>query len=426
MAHPEELAPALPETLPEDFNEWDGDVSAAPLPENASIESESAHALSEIPWAAAPGPASPEPLPFRSESYVASATLTPAGHFARHEAVSSPRAAEISGAATAVAELQEQVEKSANEQSSPTSPNLKAAPVQSEQEERASHEFSESKMREADEAIYQLFSMKNGEVARQPSPSKSKWKVVAAVGACSILLSFALTLLLGHHGARAATNQPIQSFSGATALTPTTPKPSAAGSLSHANPQAAVESEQATDDQSAQNDDAVNASPALTENQAKMMNDQLAAPRTIRRDATAQVAEDAPPPVSLGAASVDGVGGRGAIPSVLNGRAQSVVAAAPPRPTVISSGVAVGMLIQKTTPAYPPIAKSARVSGTVELHATIGVNGAVKNVYVVKGPDMLKQAALDAVRNWRYKPYELNHQPIEVETTISVAFTLGN
>jgi len=424
MAHPEELVPAVPETLPEDFNEWD--AFAASVPESSASEPETAHAFSEIAGSRSPSPAYPDPLPVRAENYAAPEVSMPAGNSARNEVALSPHGAWNSAPAAAVAEPHEMVESSTNELPSPVSRNLKAAPIPSAEEERASRELSNSRMREADEAIYQLVSMKHGEVAPEPSPSKSKWKVVAAVSACSILLSFALTILLGHHGARAATNQPIQSFSGVTAMQPAAQKPSAVGPLSQPNPQAVADSGLATDDRSAQDDDTANASPALTENQTRMMNDQLAAPRTIQRNAAARIAENAPPPVNLAAASVDGMGGHGAIPNVLNGRAQSVVAAASPRPPVISSGVAVGMLIQKTAPVYPPIAKSARVSGIVELHATIGANGAVKNVYAVKGPEMLRQAALDAVRNWRYKPYELNHQPIEVETTISVSFTLGD
>jgi protein TonB len=83
------------------------------------------------------------------------------------------------------------------------------------------------------------------------------------------------------------------------------------------------------------------------------------------------------------------------------------------------------MLIQKTQPIYPPIAKAARVSGTVVLQATISKTGSIENLHVVNGPAMLQQAAMDAVRTWRYKPYLLNNEPVEVETTVNVIFTLG-
>jgi protein TonB len=83
------------------------------------------------------------------------------------------------------------------------------------------------------------------------------------------------------------------------------------------------------------------------------------------------------------------------------------------------------MLIQSAPPVYPPLARTAHVAGTVELHATISTNGTIKDLRAVSGPAMLRQSAVDAVRNWRYKPYRLNNQPVEIETTISVVFTLG-
>jgi protein TonB len=101
------------------------------------------------------------------------------------------------------------------------------------------------------------------------------------------------------------------------------------------------------------------------------------------------------------------------------------VQAAVPKKVNISAGVAVGMLLQKTTPIYPPIAKAARVSGTVILQATISKSGTIENLRVISGPAMLQQAALDAVHSWRYRPYLLNNDPVEVETTINVIFSLG-
>ena len=90
----------------------------------------------------------------------------------------------------------------------------------------------------------------------------------------------------------------------------------------------------------------------------------------------------------------------------------------------LSAGVAVGMLLQKTQPVYPPIAKAARVSGTVVLQATISKTGTIENLRVISGPAMLQQAALDAVKTWRYRPYLLNNEPVEVETTVNVIFKL--
>ena len=87
--------------------------------------------------------------------------------------------------------------------------------------------------------------------------------------------------------------------------------------------------------------------------------------------------------------------------------------------------MAVGFLLNKTTPTYPPIAKAARVQGTVVLQATISKAGTIEDLRVISGPAMLQQAAMDAVREWRYRPYLLNNEPVEVDTTVNVIFTLG-
>jgi protein TonB len=129
--------------------------------------------------------------------------------------------------------------------------------------------------------------------------------------------------------------------------------------------------------------------------------------------------------VNFGSSGPDGLGGANANDGVLNGRTQPAVKVVSSRPFAISSGVATGMLIRQTPPVYPTIAKAARVSGTVVLHATIAKNGTIKDLHVVSGSPMLQQAAIDAVRTWRYKPYQLSNEPVEVDTTISVVFTLG-
>jgi len=83
-----------------------------------------------------------------------------------------------------------------------------------------------------------------------------------------------------------------------------------------------------------------------------------------------------------------------------------------------------GILLRKTQPSYPDDAKRAGVSGAVLLQATVGTDGIVKDVSVISGPQMLEQAALDAVKTWRYRPYLLNGQPTEARTTVSVEFYL--
>ncbi|HUR36473.1 MAG TPA: energy transducer TonB, partial [Terriglobales bacterium] len=90
-----------------------------------------------------------------------------------------------------------------------------------------------------------------------------------------------------------------------------------------------------------------------------------------------------------------------------------------------SQGVLQGNAISQPKPVYPMIAKNARISGAVVLAATISKNGNIENLRLISGPPMLVNAAMDAVKQWRYKPYMLNGDPVEVETSITVNFTLG-
>jgi protein TonB len=140
------------------------------------------------------------------------------------------------------------------------------------------------------------------------------------------------------------------------------------------------------------------------------------------------VKEEPPPPSNVaGVAGMEGLGG-GGIGGVLGGMGNApapVVKAATPKKIAISSGVIAGLKIGGVNPTYPPIARAARISGTVVLQATISKQGTIQNLRVISGPPMLTQSALEAVKTWRYKPYDLNGEPVEVETTVNVVFNLG-
>ena len=96
------------------------------------------------------------------------------------------------------------------------------------------------------------------------------------------------------------------------------------------------------------------------------------------------------------------------------------------KPVFIPDGVAVGMLIHKVDPEYPKEAKKARISGIVILKATISKTGEISDLRVECGPEMLRESSLKAVREWKYRPYLLRGEPIEVQTTIKVIFALGD
>jgi periplasmic protein TonB len=84
-----------------------------------------------------------------------------------------------------------------------------------------------------------------------------------------------------------------------------------------------------------------------------------------------------------------------------------------------------GNLIYKVQPVYPPLARSARIQGSVLLRAIISRSGTIENLNVISGHPMLVGAAIDAVRQWRYRPYILNDEPVEVETQVTVNFSLS-
>ena len=94
-------------------------------------------------------------------------------------------------------------------------------------------------------------------------------------------------------------------------------------------------------------------------------------------------------------------------------------------PVRVSKGVSEGMLLAPIRPMYPAIAKAAGVQGTVVVEAIISRTGTIESLHVVSGPVMLQNAALEAIREARYRPYLLNGEPTEVQTTITVNFRMG-
>lgn len=144
---------------------------------------------------------------------------------------------------------------------------------------------------------------------------------------------------------------------------------------------------------------------------------------------TSSVAEN--PPIALGIGpmtpastpSILGIGDR-------SGNAPTVsVTPAPPvhtGPVHVSAGVTAGLLLAPIHAVYPAIAKAAHVEGTVVIHAIISRMGAIERAQVVSGSPMLQSAALEAIEQAHYRPYLLNGQPTEVDTTITVNFRLGS
>lgn len=96
-----------------------------------------------------------------------------------------------------------------------------------------------------------------------------------------------------------------------------------------------------------------------------------------------------------------------------------------PKRVRISSGVSTGLLIRKANPNYPDKARAQRIEGPVVLRVIVSKEGKITQLALVSGEPLLASAAIKAVKKWRYKPYLLNGQPVEVETTVQVNFTLS-
>jgi protein TonB len=165
--------------------------------------------------------------------------------------------------------------------------------------------------------------------------------------------------------------------------------------------------------------------------QSELDNGQLRTPTAIPKKIQ-MIKEDEPPPSAGPAGVVGGVPGGvpggtmgGVLGSVMSGINTAVPKAATPQRVRVSQGVSQGLLVHKVQPEYPPIARQARIQGVVVLQALIGKDGSIQNLHVVSGHPMLTNAALAAVKEWKYKPYFLNGEPVEVETTINVNFTLS-
>ena len=153
----------------------------------------------------------------------------------------------------------------------------------------------------------------------------------------------------------------------------------------------------------------------------EMMGRQLVAPRVIPAHPYAPTSPE--PPSTGTAVPWDEASTAPGNPFPGQG-GQPAVREAPPTHVRVSTGVMNGLLIRNPLPVYPPIARAAGVEGTVVLQATISKTGTIENLHVVAGPAMLQQAALDAVSRWVYRPYLLNGQPVEVDTTINVIFSV--
>jgi periplasmic protein TonB len=166
--------------------------------------------------------------------------------------------------------------------------------------------------------------------------------------------------------------------------------------------------------------------------QSDLVNGQLRTPTKIPQKVQMIKEEEAPPPEMATGGVVGGVpggvpGGQmgGVIGGIISSTPVAVPKVATPQRVRVSLGVSQGLLIKKVQPAYPPLARQARIQGTVLLQAEISKDGTIENLRLISGHPMLAPAAIEAVKQWRYKPYMLNGEPVAVETQVQVNFTLS-
>src|SRR5258708_34836813 len=163
--------------------------------------------------------------------------------------------------------------------------------------------------------------------------------------------------------------------------------------------------------------------------QSDLVNGQLRTPTKIP-EKVQMIKEEAAKP-AMGSGVMGGVPGGvpgGSMGGVIGGMITSTAAipkVATPQRVRVSTGVATGLLIKKVQPNYPPLARQARIQGQVVLQAEINKEGAIPNLQLISGHPMLAPAAIAAVKQWRYKPYLLNGEPVAVDTQVVVNFTLS-
>jgi periplasmic protein TonB len=162
-----------------------------------------------------------------------------------------------------------------------------------------------------------------------------------------------------------------------------------------------------------------------------IVNNQLRTPTKIPKKVEMIKEEETPPPQMAGV--VGGVPGgvpggqmNGVIGGIISSTPTAIPRVATPQRVRVSAGVTQGLKVKNVNPVYPQMAKIARVQGPVVLAAVIGKDGTIQNLHVLStASPLLNQAAIDAVKEWRYRPYILNGEPVEVDTQITVNFTLS-
>jgi protein TonB len=172
------------------------------------------------------------------------------------------------------------------------------------------------------------------------------------------------------------------------------------------------------------------AAPKVVKIQSEVINGQLRTPTKIPEKIQMIKEEEQPPDLGGGVpggvpGGIPGGSAGGVMGGILSSSNVAVPKVATPQRVRVSQGVSTGLLIRKVQPNYPQLAKQARIQGHVILQAEISKDGTIQNLQLISGHPMLAPAAIEAVKQWRYKPYLLNGEPVAVETQVDVNFSLS-
>lgn len=272
---------------------------------------------------------------------------------------------------------------------------------------------------------------------------------IESSGKSKKLILIAAAVVIGIAGAYAAwshfqgaAKQPVSSISTPASTTvapaakpssvpPTPSKPAASASLSNSEPAAAqpnvepattpAEDDSVSDAEAPGSTKSSSASPTAKGTSVKPE----ATPRVMKGGVVptikkASSAPDAPAPSVIGIA----IPGSSAPPPDLGDGASGNVLKPRLQTMNVSQGVSQGLLMKKVQPVYPRTALAMQIEGSVELLATISKTGDIANVKVISGDSQLRKSASDAVKQWKYKPYLLNGEPVEIQTQITIKFQL--
>ena len=457
MAPPTQIAEALPQTLPDDFGEWDG-ASGEPSAPSGLVRVQTVSgvtvARSSLPKVE-DRPANPLAKEVQRIRTAVSGKKSHANEKAfLDQLISAGAVADQSPAFPSVIPIPPSsgaLREGAHPSPSPHSPlpDAKVAGrpnVPSVIDELRSAFAYQVAVAEADEVLLPAIRSKSpAQKKRKPAKielapgnhPRNRRLIIGVSAAVLLLLGAAAVPLFRSHWVSGVANGERPQQAGEPSAAAHIVKPSPEVPQSPYQPQGSNSTQptalvQPAASGNAQADVTANAQPSADDQtparpqvQSQMMNEQLSSPSRISQEMKTRATDEAPPAGAPVMSGMEGLGGNGATGSILSGSSLPGVKVAPPRVIAVSAATAVGMLLKNPPPAYPQIARSAGVSGTVVIAATISKTGTVENLHVISGPELLRQAALNAVRTWKYRPYLIDNQPTSVETTINVVFKLS-